>query len=224
MIFNFHNFSEDLSADKYCLSPLKLETFIERLRENQLKIVSLKEYLKLKDCKLICVTFDDGRVSHYDLVLPILTHFNIKATFFIVTGFVGTKGYLNWEQITEIKDKGHEIGSHGVSHQSMRNMSQSDINQELQQSKKIIETKLGEVINYFAFPFGEVPRTKLSHQYSIYLSTQIEKNFFKNKPILGRINVKQSNSVSYLVKLAKMKFPEFQLISGISKLKTKQFK
>ena len=45
------------------------------------------------------LTFDDGYVSDYKIVLPLLVKFNAKALFFIITSKIGSPEYLNWGQL-----------------------------------------------------------------------------------------------------------------------------
>jgi peptidoglycan/xylan/chitin deacetylase (PgdA/CDA1 family) len=46
--------------------------------------------------RTICVTFDDGYRSVHDLALPILRKFNLPATVFVTTSYIGGKGGNMW--------------------------------------------------------------------------------------------------------------------------------
>ena len=61
---------------------------------------------------------------------------------------------LNWSQVRKIADAGIAIGSHGVSHVCMTRMPKEKARQELIDSKKCIEDKLGRPVRHFAFPNG----------------------------------------------------------------------
>lgn len=45
--------------------------------------------------RAVCITFDDGYRSTHDLVLPILQQFNLPATVFVTTGFIGDGNMWN---------------------------------------------------------------------------------------------------------------------------------
>lgn len=86
---------------------------LEYLRTNGYTVVSpddilaAQKGLKPLPEKAVLLTFDDGYVSFYDFVLPVLKLYNYPAVLSVVTSWVeGTPGYvdkqlMNWEQIRE---------------------------------------------------------------------------------------------------------------------------
>ncbi len=50
----------------------------------------------------VMLTFDDGYVDNYQVVVPILEKYDFPATFYIVTDLVGTPEYMSWDQIVEL--------------------------------------------------------------------------------------------------------------------------
>ena len=81
----FHHFH---SKNAFYKSPgsLNKDNFLKFIREFKKKILNPDDYLndlKNKKNKSICLTFDDGLKCQYDIALPILNEFNIKAFFFI---------------------------------------------------------------------------------------------------------------------------------------------
>ncbi|MEW6165075.1 MAG: polysaccharide deacetylase family protein [Pseudomonadota bacterium] len=101
------------------------------------------------------LTFDDGNVSDYEIVLPILTRMDCIATFFIVVEKIGTPHHLSWPQVRELHDAGMTIGSHSLSHPDMRKLDPSGQRRELLDSRLRIEHELGVAVTSFSFPFGK---------------------------------------------------------------------
>jgi len=62
------------------------------------------------------LTFDDGGLSAYTEVAPLLEEFGQRGWFFIPTSFIGARGFLSKVQIRELSERGHTIGSHSRSH------------------------------------------------------------------------------------------------------------
>jgi peptidoglycan/xylan/chitin deacetylase (PgdA/CDA1 family) len=72
--------------------------------------------------KLVVLTFDDSKASHYSNVLPLLKKYGFSATFFITEGFTfktNTDEYLTWAQIAELNRDGFEIGNHTRDHMGL---------------------------------------------------------------------------------------------------------
>src|ERR1035437_45773 len=98
-------------------------------------------------------TFDDGFISQYNNVKPILDSFGFRGTFFIISGSMtddlpGIWRYGTWNQFRSMALEGHEIGSHTVNHPDLTTLSTGNISTpgtllyELYQSKKTIEQKI----------------------------------------------------------------------------------
>src|SRR6266481_6389799 len=61
--------------------------------------------------KLLVLTFDDAKASHYAVVRPLLKKYGFGATFFISEGFTfrtNKEDYLTWDQIAELHRDGFE--------------------------------------------------------------------------------------------------------------------
>jgi peptidoglycan/xylan/chitin deacetylase (PgdA/CDA1 family) len=69
--------------------------------------------------KLVVLTFDDSKASHFSFVRPLLKENGFGATFFITEGFTfatDKTNYLTWEQIAQLHRDGFEIGNHTRDH------------------------------------------------------------------------------------------------------------
>jgi peptidoglycan/xylan/chitin deacetylase (PgdA/CDA1 family) len=61
---------------------------------------------------------------------------------------------LSWEEVKIMFDSGISFGSHTVSHPILSKISVDDLREEIQESKTIIEQRLGVPITNFAYPNG----------------------------------------------------------------------
>ena len=119
-------------------------------------IPSLLDKEEIQRNGYVCVTFDDGAVTDYEVAFPILCDNNAKADFFINTSTVDSKGYLDWHQIREMQQQGMSIQSHGHTHRYFDDLTDDEIKKELALSKKIIEDKTGKEVLVFAPPGGRL--------------------------------------------------------------------
>ena len=87
------------------------------------------------ETKYVALTFDDGPSGKYtQALLEGLEERGVKATFLLC-------GYRMQEYpdiAQQIFDEGHEIGYHGYSHDSMKEMSRRDIARELDDSRALL--------------------------------------------------------------------------------------
>jgi hypothetical protein len=84
---------------------------------------------------VVCLTFDDGCLSHYEFVRPLLKEAGLAATFFICGTIIdkplpGVGPIMSWEQVIEL-GKDFELGNHtyrhGVLHEDSVDVRDDDI-------------------------------------------------------------------------------------------------
>lgn len=104
--------------------------------------------------KYVALTFDDGPSGRYTrMLLEGLEQRGAVATFFLCGYRLETWGDL----AGEIRSRGHEIGLHGYSHDSMASMSLQTLRRELEQTQRLLPE--GGVINLMRPPGGLVSPT-----------------------------------------------------------------
>lgn len=104
--------------------------------------------------KFVYLTFDDGPNNIYHpLILDILKHYNVKATFFLVG-----RNSQKFEAITKrTVDEGHVIGNHSLTHAFLPKLSPEGINNEVKTTKEILDPFYGAAgISLFRPPYGGV--------------------------------------------------------------------
>ena len=101
--------------------------FVDEFEEH-IKWIKDKKTFKMEELKnlnytlpqnSILITFDDGYKNNYTLAFPILKKYNMKATVFLNTKFIGEdEAYLNWDEIREMYKSGLiDFQLHTHSHQ-----------------------------------------------------------------------------------------------------------
>lgn len=104
----------------------------------------------------VALTFDDGEKTHLTIVAPLLEKYGYRGTFNIITEFVGKGGRMTWDDIRELKRRGHEIASHTLTHPALpRLLSDGQTNEVVRQiaeSRDAIARELGEPPHYLCLP------------------------------------------------------------------------
>jgi len=166
-ILAFHNNSFGFLAGLNNYAPSRFKKLLQFLIDSEYQIASLKDYIETSDKKnLVVLTFDDGYESFYQNVFPILNEMKIPATIFIPSHFIGKINswdytgnllpakHLSKTQIEELSRNQITIGSHGLSHRCLTNLTDRLLTIELTKSKEIIENIIGKKISFISYPFG----------------------------------------------------------------------
>jgi peptidoglycan/xylan/chitin deacetylase (PgdA/CDA1 family) len=101
---------------------------------------------------VVSLTFDDGDADNYD-VRPILAENGLHATFYVVSGFTGTDGFMTEEQLRGLYEDGHEIGGHTLNHTKLSEVSGADLKREICQDRLNL-LAYGFKVTSFAYPYG----------------------------------------------------------------------
>lgn len=126
----------------------------------------LNEYLttgKELPTKPVMLTFDDTRLDQYTAALPELNKHGFKGVFFIMTVSLGRPGYMSKEQVKELSDKGHTIGSHTWDHKNVKTYTDTDWPVQIAKPSKQLQEITGKPIEYFAYPFGLWNKEAIPH-------------------------------------------------------------
>lgn len=146
------------------VTPEEFERHLELIRQKGLTPISMDQLvnhlrtgLPLPE-KPILLTFDDGYSGHYKYVYPLLKKYGYPAVFSIYTAKVGKhlgRSSLTWAELREMAaDPLVTIASHTVNHKVLTGLADTEIQYEVRESKRILETELGIPIRYFTYPEG----------------------------------------------------------------------
>ncbi len=152
--------ARDAGEQLYVLHVKQFREQMEYLQREGYRTFLLEELhsLDVWPDKTIVLTFDDGHESNYTLALPVLQEFGFKAHFFITTGWIGTPHYLNEEQIIGLRRAGMGVGSHGVTHSFLTDLSSEKTTFELSVSMKELKRITGYPIQSLSFPGGRMAK------------------------------------------------------------------
>jgi peptidoglycan/xylan/chitin deacetylase (PgdA/CDA1 family) len=181
------------------------------LAENNFRTRSLDDVFDprtlLKDS--VVITFDDGWADNFSHALPILREFGMSATVFVVTGFAGTPGYLDWERLREMSGCGISLQSHTVSHRPLESLDSREVAEELGTSKKVLEDRLGTPVHFVSMPQGSWNRRILDAARAAgYRGVCTSEPGFRHSlgtpAVFSRINVSDRISMASFSRIARM--------------------
>ena len=121
----------------------------------------------LKSRGKVALFFDDCWKNQFDEAFPVLKDFGFKATFAVITNYIGLDrgtiwARMNLEELKELQKGGMEIASHTKTHPHMLNLTHERLLDEVANSKKTL-TQLGFNVKTFVYPHGEWNQTIIGY-------------------------------------------------------------
>jgi peptidoglycan/xylan/chitin deacetylase (PgdA/CDA1 family) len=141
-------------AEIYYISTDTFKAQMKWLKDNGYTPTLFDNTRVLLQPKPVIITFDDGEMNNYQEAMPVLNKFGWKAYFFIIIKRIGTEGYMSWKELKELHQAGMVIGSHGLTHEILTNLLDSQMEEELRASKQNLEINLGIPIDTISIPRG----------------------------------------------------------------------
>jgi peptidoglycan/xylan/chitin deacetylase (PgdA/CDA1 family) len=152
-----HRFEAQLNYLRRHYHVISLAEFVEARKNN----VPLPDYS-------VVLTFDDGYRNFLTSALPRLVARNMSVSIFLITDRIqpetqshvnewresDDEGYLSWEEIKTLQQRGVEIGSHTCSHRKLSEIVPVEAERELAVSHQIIAARLSQATMPLAFPYG----------------------------------------------------------------------
>jgi peptidoglycan/xylan/chitin deacetylase (PgdA/CDA1 family) len=145
-------------ADEYTVPQAAFEQQLDWLKAEGFETLSIHDFLEGVPGRgrAVVLTFDDGKEDAVRIVLPALQKRGMRGSFFLITSFVGQPGYVSWEDARRLAAAGMEIGSHTVDHQRLADLPDDRVRDELAQSKRMLEEKLGRPVEALAYPYNSM--------------------------------------------------------------------
>lgn len=126
----------------------------------------LKKPKKAGRKKPLLLTFDDASLSVAENALPVMEKYGFIGNLFAVPSLLGGKCVWDAEdeasphrlmtarELSDIKNRGWEIGSHAMTHQDLTAITPEAAVLEIINSKTGLEKLLGSRVLFFAYPYG----------------------------------------------------------------------
>jgi peptidoglycan/xylan/chitin deacetylase (PgdA/CDA1 family) len=165
-----------IEANRYTLSLENFTAQLDYLAQHGYNVISLADLVDYLDGnrsdlppKSVVITVDDGYLSAYKYIFPLMRDRNLPWTLFIYPQIVNVgKNYVTWKQVAEMAKAGVDIESHTYTHPLLTAKKHSDLTpdaydaflkHELLDSKTEIESHTGKPVKFIAYPYSDVDET-----------------------------------------------------------------
>jgi peptidoglycan/xylan/chitin deacetylase (PgdA/CDA1 family) len=172
VVILFHH----LVTDRPHQGGIPTELFWKQVRflKKHYRIATLNEAVQALEAgqvkePMVVLTMDDGYRDNFLCLRAVTEEEGIPVSLFISTDYMSTeRGFehdkkwkldnflpLTWEQLRYLSRTGFEIGSHTRSHFNCGSTDHEALEREIVGSKIDLERQLGQLVEYFAFPWGQ---------------------------------------------------------------------
>ncbi len=206
-IFMYHNVTDDLSYIEFAqnaVSPNDLESQLKTIKDNNYESIFLSDIEHLHNyTKPVALTFDDGFEDFYKNAFPLLKKYNIKATLFVIVGYINCPLYCKLEQLKEMQSSGLvDIESHTRSHVNLANSTLDIQKDEILGSTRTLNEYLNRESNsVFCYPYGAynletINILKESYKYAVIMGDSIYEYNKNNNYTIPRITVYRNTNIN----------------------------
>lgn len=149
------------------------------------------------------ITFDDGGLSASTTIADELERHGWRGWFFIATDFIGNPSFCSQDQLRDLHQRGHVIGSHSCSHpERISSCSAMRLRDEWSRSCDVLASIVGESITTASVPGGfystEVARAAANAGIRLLFNSEPTTHEFNvdGCRILGRFNIYRGMSAA----------------------------
>jgi peptidoglycan/xylan/chitin deacetylase (PgdA/CDA1 family) len=104
--------------------------------------------------RAVVLTFDDGHDDFATRAVPVLQAYGQTATAFVVPGFLGRSSYMTADQVQTVAAAGMTVGAHTMHHVDLAVLAPAVAEQEISQSRTVLQQLTGQPVLDFAYPYG----------------------------------------------------------------------
>ena len=172
VIVAVHRVTDLLPEDGLTVSSHKFDRFCRFFRDN-FNVVALDDFVtRLESGRSLkgslAITLDDGYLDNFEVAAPLLRKYSLPATFFVVTGFLGSTivpewdvalprqpGWMTWDHVGQLSREGFDIGAHTRTHVDLGKVNGATAVEEIVGARTDLLDALGRVSQHFAYPYGQ---------------------------------------------------------------------
>jgi peptidoglycan/xylan/chitin deacetylase (PgdA/CDA1 family) len=157
--------------DKIAISEAAFEQQLAYLREHGYTTLSLAQTIADIDGsqkappRSLLLTFDDGYADNIQMAMPLLRAYDMRATLFVMTGYIGQNNrwnlracydvqHMTWDELRHWHESGGDIGGHSHLHYCMTRLSFDELQETVLLNKHLLANEIGVTPRAFAYPYG----------------------------------------------------------------------
>ena len=204
-----HEVRNDRPNDALAISTDNFRKIIREFKSQGYWFIDSNDLVAIKNSKMaqppktVFLSFDDGYEDNYTNAFPIIREEGVKATFFLITDYIGKENRMNADQIKQMAAAGMSFGSHTVSHGELVKLSAEDLQKEMSESKAVLQRDYGITAESIAYPGGfqsEEVLEQARENYEIAFTANMDVSVPDTAHTIHRFGVfRWSNSIANII-------------------------
>ena len=163
-VMMYHLIRNELNGvnDSLFVRPAEFEEHLNLLNELGYEYIFADAW-RYSEKPSVMLTFDDGYVDNYTNMFPLLKKYGAKATVFLISSKIDTKGYLTCDMIREMSESGLvSFQCHTANHYNLSQIDVDTMRNEFKTASEIIKSLTGKDVKALAYPMGEYNSTVIA--------------------------------------------------------------
>lgn len=154
------------------------------------QVAAISDYCKEHNLakESVVFTFDDGGCSFYHIIADVLEKYGYVGHFYVTTQYIETVGFMKPNEIKELQERGHIVGSHAHTHEHLYKLSPEQVKEEWNQSVGILSKILGHQVTEASIPNGDTSDVVLKYCYECGL-----KDIYTSRPTTKKVSYRDMN-------------------------------
>jgi len=166
-----HDIVPDCPEMPWEVNETDLERVIVAFQERGYTFVGPSHVLQGSQTSVL-LTIDDGTAGAANWLIRRAGGFDVSAIYFVVIDWLDRppprspehayRGLSSWQDVARLRDIGHTLGSHSMSHARLASQPRDRVWHELSESRERLAAATGSTVEHFAAPFGSISPTLLT--------------------------------------------------------------
>lgn len=222
----YHSIAHSDVADALTVKPQDFEKQIRSFKKEGYSFIALPELLNSHKPsnqyeKTIALTFDDGYTDNYELAYPILKAYDIPATIFLPTAYLGdtsrwdqdnAKSIMSVDLLQSFDPQLISFALHTHRHINYEKESMDDIGKDLELNIHTMRQHNLPFLPALAYPFGKRPKDPsvkkrlfslmkdLGIQFGFRIGNRINKNVHQHPYEIQRLDVRGTDTHAVIMR------------------------
>lgn len=220
-VLMYHSVSDSDSPDDLTVTVSQIESQFRYLIKKKYTPIFLSDLVEYKKGnrslprKPILLTFDDGYKNNYTCLYPLLKEYRLKATIFLVAGFIQSDDnnlpaqpqFLHLEDIRNMSGDTIQFGLHSYDHKSYNDLTIPEIEEDIKKCKLRLDHLQIPYQPCFAYTYGAYPKKDLKKREQLFnilgangiqlafrIGNRLNKFPLENKFLIQRIDIRGGDS------------------------------